>query len=189
MTNQPGGETIFTLSQMNVVKQYRILVVDDDPKITLLLTGLLEDNGYQVLTAANGETAIDCAITEQPDLVLLDIQLPDMDGTLVYATFRQISQTCQIPVIFITGLDTSEHIERTMSIGWCDLVYKPIHLGKLLVRIQAVLQTRHIVDQAERLKSYNETLRTLLTQLALHGHSNISGQHSPVNHIDPASGV
>ena len=166
------------LCQMNPVKPYRILVVDDDPQIVLLLTGLLEDNGYRVLTAVDGASAIDCAITESPDLVLLDIQLPDMDGTLVYASFRQISQTCQIPVIFITGLDASEHIERTMTFGWCDVVYKPINLGKLLIRIQAVLQTCHIPDQAERLKCYNEILRNLFTQLALHSQSQIGDKQA-----------
>ena len=146
------------------VKQSRILVVDDNPNIVLMLAGLLESNGFRVLTAAGGETAIDCAVTEQPDLILLDIRMPDLDGTIVFSTFRQISQTCRIPVIFLTGYDPSERHERIMEIGFCDLLRKPIDPIELLVRIRAMLQTCHIEDKDEHRKQYIEAMKVLRTQ-------------------------
>ena len=146
---------------MSTAKQYRILVVDDEPNIVFLLTRLLEEKGYHVLTAANGEIALDCAITDSPDLILLDINLPHLDGMKVCAKLRKNPVTRQIPVIFLTGYNSSDRLEQAIDVGANDFLGKPINSIELFVRIQAMLQTRHISDTAERMTEYIETMKSL----------------------------
>ena len=151
---------------MTDVTKSRILVVDDDPTIVLLLSNLLEDKGYEVLTAANGAVAIDTAITDHPDLMLLDILLPDMEGMAVCAKLRQNPVTSSIPIIFLTAYNTEDRLEEAMDMGGDDFLGKPINRIELLVRIQAMLQTRHIADEFVRHNEYITTIKTLRAQLA-----------------------
>ena len=150
---------------MSTAEQHRILVVDDDPNIVFLLTSLLEEKGYHVLTAANGEIALDCAITDSPDLILLDINLPHLDGMKVCAKLRKNPVTRQIPVIFLTGNNSSDRLEQAIDVGANDFLGKPISSVELFVRIKAMLQTRHILDTAERMTEYIETMKSLRTQM------------------------
>ena len=150
---------------MSTAEQHRILVVDDDPNIVFLLTSLLEEKGYHVLTAANGEIALDCAITDSPDLILLDINLPHLDGMKVCAKLRKNPVTRQIPVIFLTGNNSSDRLEQAIDVGANDFLGKPISSVELFVRIQAMLQTRHISDTAERMTEYIEMMKRLRPQL------------------------
>ena len=150
---------------MSTAEPHRILVVDDDPNIVFLLTSLLEEKGYHVLTAANGEIALDCAITDSPDLILLDINLPHLDGMRVCAKLRKNPVTRQIPVIFLTGNNSSDRLEQAIDVGANDFLGKPISSVELFVRIQAMLQTRHISDTAERMTEYIEMMKRLRPQL------------------------
>ena len=150
---------------MSTAEPHRILVVDDDPNIVFLLTSLLEEKGYHVLTAANGEIALDCAITDSPDLILLDINLPHLDGMKVCAKLRKNPVTRQIPVIFLTGNNSSDRLEQAIDVGANDFLGKPISSVELFVRIKAMLQTRHILDTAERMTEYIETMKSLRTQM------------------------
>ena len=150
---------------MSTAEPHRILVVDDDPNIVFLLTSLLEEKGYHVLTAANGEIALDCAITDSPDLILLDINLPHLDGMKVCAKLRKNPVTRQIPVIFLTGNNSSDRLEQAIDVGANDFLGKPISSVELFVRIQAMLQTRHISDTAERMTEYIEMMKRLRPQL------------------------
>ena len=150
---------------MSTAEPHRILVVDDDPNIVFLLTSLLEEKGYHVLTAANGEIALDCALTDSPDLILLDINLPHLDGMKVCAKLRKNPVTRQIPVIFLTGNNSSDRLEQAIDVGANDFLGKPISSVELFVRIQAMLQTRHISDTAERMTEYIEMMKRLRPQL------------------------
>ena len=150
---------------MSAENQFRILVVDDDPKIVFMLTNLLEDNGYQVVTAANGEVALDCAAIDHPDLVLLDVGLPDMDGTEVCAKLRRNPLTRSIRVIFLTAFSSDERLEQAIDMGGDDFLIKPVNGAELLLRIRALLQTRNIPDEIERLSEYIETMNTLRGQV------------------------
>ena len=149
---------------MSAGKQHRILVVDDEVAMRALLTDLLEDQGYQVLTAVDGEAALLSAITEQPDLILLDICMPGMDGMEACAKLRNNPVTSDIPVIFLTAFDTDERLEQAIDTGANDFLGKPINSIELKVRIKAMLQTRHIPDESERLSEYIETMKTLRAQ-------------------------
>lgn len=149
---------------MSDAKQPRILVVDDEAPIRLLLTDLLEEKGYAVLTAVDGASALDCAITQQPDLILLDICMPGMEGMEVCAKLRKNPVTKNIPVIFLTAFNSDERLEQAIDMGANDFLGKPINSIELNVRIKAMLQTRHIPDEVERFSEYIQTMKNLRSQ-------------------------
>jgi len=130
------------------IKPYRILAVDDDPALLFLLRTLLEETGYQVLTASDGESAIACATADKPDLILLDIHMPPgMDGLAVCAKLRKIPETRKIRVIFLTAFDTDERLEQAIKMGGNDFLGKPINTVELRLRIQAMLETNPRLDE------------------------------------------
>ena len=149
---------------MSDLKQHRILVVDDEEPIRTLITDLLEDKGYHVLTAADGEAALIAAITDHPDLILLDIRMPKMDGMQTCAKLRANPVTADIPVIFLTAFNSSEWLDQAIDVGANDFLGKPIHTVEMLVRVRAMLQTRNIPDKVERFGKYIETMKTLRSQ-------------------------
>ena len=118
----------------------RILIVDDDPKITRLLRASLEQAHYEVLVATNGETALHILRRERPDLVVLDLMLPDRDGWVVTRVVRNDAKLAGTPIIMLTA--RIEHHDRIvgLELGADDYVTKPFHPGELLARIRAVLR-------------------------------------------------
>ena len=118
----------------------RILVVDDDHKIVRLLRASLEQAGYCVFVAYNGETALHTLRRERPDLVVLDLMLPDRDGWDVTRVMRGDPILAHTPIIMLTA--RVEHHDRIvgLELGADDYVTKPFHPGELLARIRAVLR-------------------------------------------------
>ena len=118
----------------------RILVVDDDHKIVRLLRASLEQAGYQVFVATNGETALHVMRRERPDLVVLDLMLPDRDGWDVTRVMRSDATLADTPVIMLTA--RVEHHDRIvgLELGADDYVTKPFHPGELIARVRAVLR-------------------------------------------------
>ena len=118
----------------------RILVVDDDLKIVRLLRASLERAGYQVLFAYDGETALHVLRRERPDLVVLDLMLPDRDGWDVTRVMRRDANLADTPIIMLTA--RVEHHDRIvgLELGADDYVTKPFHPGELIARIRAVLR-------------------------------------------------
>jgi two-component system alkaline phosphatase synthesis response regulator PhoP len=118
----------------------RILVVDDDPQIVRLLRASLEQAGYRVLAAYDGERALHILRREQPDLVVLDLMLPDRDGWDVTRVMRDDAALAAIPIIMLTA--RVEHHDRItgLELGADDYVTKPFHPGELLARVGAVLR-------------------------------------------------
>src|SRR6202041_1261333 len=116
----------------------RLLVVDDEPTILELLSGSLRLAGFEVMTAASGAEAVRAAASGRPDLVLLDVMMPDGDG---FDTLRRIrSGGCEVPVIFLTARDEVPDRVRGFDVGGDDYVTKPFSLDELLGRIRAVLK-------------------------------------------------
>jgi DNA-binding response OmpR family regulator len=115
----------------------QILVVDDEPAVTDLLAYNLRKAGYGVLTAADGRQALDAARQERPDLILLDLMLPGIDGLEVC---RQLRKTSDVPIIMITA--RGEEIDRVvgLELGADDYMAKPFSVRELLARIKAVLR-------------------------------------------------
>ena len=149
---------------MSDAKTYQILLVDDDPKILLLLQNLLEDNGYQVRTAETGASTLAAVRANPPDLILLDILLTDLDGMEVCGQLRANPATRNIPVIFLTAHDTTARIEQAMNMGASDILGKPVDTRDLLVRIQAMLETHHIHNEHQRLLEYITRIKVLRSQ-------------------------
>jgi DNA-binding response OmpR family regulator len=116
---------------------HRILVVDDEPSVADLLAYNLRKSHYDVLTAADGRTALRLAADSQPDLILLDLMLPEVDGLDVC---RALRRTSRVPVIMITA--RGEELDRVLGleIGADDYVTKPFSVRELLARIKAVLR-------------------------------------------------
>ena len=118
----------------------RILVVDDDQKITRLLRASLEQAGYQVLVAYDGETALHVLRRERPDLVVLDLMLPDRDGWDVTRVMRGDASLAHTPIIMLTARVEPHDRIVGLELGADDYVTKPFHPGELMARIRAVLR-------------------------------------------------
>jgi len=116
----------------------RILVVDDEDSITQLLCTALRYEGFETASAASGREALDTAATFRPDLVLLDVMLPDLDGFEVCRRLR--SDGSGAPVIFLTARDATEDKVRGLSLGGDDYVTKPFSLEELLARVRVALR-------------------------------------------------
>jgi CheY-like chemotaxis protein len=116
----------------------RILVVDDIPDNSFLLQTLLESEGYQVDIADNGRAALEKIEADPPDLVLLDVMMPEMNGYEVTRRVRQNSGLPFIPIVLITGYDQPVASEG-FSVGADDFIRKPIDFDKLLERVRSIL--------------------------------------------------
>lgn len=136
-----------------------ILVVDDTPEVRDLLADALRQD-YQVITASNGMVAIAMARSASPDLVLLDVMMPGMDGFAVCRTLKQSASTCDIPVVFLTS-GTEEHGEVLgFEAGAADYIRKPLSLPLLRVRVAAQMRLKLSRDKlAERAVRYEEETR------------------------------
>jgi CheY-like chemotaxis protein len=120
----------------------KLLVVDDEPDAVLILAETLSARGYEVTTAGRGEQAIMLARAEKPDLILLDILMPDMDGTQVAAALQEDPTTRNIPVIFLTCLITKKTQEiglRYHDAGQYAFMSKPYDLDNLLTEINRLI--------------------------------------------------
>ena len=116
----------------------RLLVVEDEPNILELLSASLRYAGFEVLTAAAGTEAVQSAQRHRPDLIVLDVMLPDMDGFDVIRRLR--GGGARIPVVFLTARDSTEDKIRGLTLGGDDYVTKPFSLEEVIARIRAVLR-------------------------------------------------
>lgn len=129
---------------------HTILIIDDEKDIRTALTGILEDEGYQVLNAESGAEGIECARQELPDLILLDIWMPGMDG--LEALERLKKQLPQVTVIMISGHGTIETAVRATKLGAFDFIEKPLSLEKVLISVANALQLQELRVQNAELK-------------------------------------
>lgn len=121
---------------------HTVLIVDDEKHNRLLLTELFAGQ-YRVIQAKNGAQAIELAQQHQPDLILLDVLMPDMDGMAVIRTLKREDRTRQIPVVFITALDSAADEELGLELGAVDYITKPFHPSIVRVRVRNHLQIVH----------------------------------------------
>ncbi len=126
-----------------------ILIVDDDDIVRQLLCKKVQQDGYQVRTARNGEEAIVIYQEIQPDLVLMDGLMPEMDGFECCEHLRQLPGGDLTPVLMITGLDDNASLDRAYAVGAADYITKPIHWAVLRQRVKRVLNQSHLHRQLE----------------------------------------
>lgn len=130
--------------------QQSILIVDDTPANLRLLAGMLHEHGFRVRPVPSGELALKAARAEAPDLVLLDINMPDMDGYEVCRELKSDSKLSQIPVIFISALTETLDKVKAFSLGGVDYITKPFQLEEVLVRVRTHLTLRRLQADLER---------------------------------------
>ena len=117
----------------------RILIVDDTKDILLVVARRLKSWGYEPLTAESGEEGLKIIEAQKPDLVLLDIMMPKMEGRDVCLHMKANPATAHIPVIFLTALGLADHIKAGMEVGAADYIVKPFEPAELKERIAIVL--------------------------------------------------
>lgn len=120
-----------------MAKKATILVVDDEPHVVRLVKANLESSGYRVLTAGDGEQGLRLVESESPDLVILDIMLPRMDG---YEACRRIREFSPVPVIMLTARSAEVDLVHGFEAGADDYLTKPFAVSELLMRVRAVLR-------------------------------------------------
>lgn len=125
-----------------------VLIVDDVPDNLSLLHDALDESGYTVLVATNGESALARARQSLPDVILLDALMPGMDGFEVARRLKSDFATRSIPLIFMTGLTETEHVVAAFAAGGADYVTKPIRPAEVLARIAAHVQNARQMKQA-----------------------------------------
>ena len=123
-------------------RKTKILVVDDDPNILKTLQERLEMSGYNVISATNGKEGLQTALEEKPDVVLLDIIMPIMDGHEMLEALRSQPGGEMPSVIMFTARSQMQDVSRANESGIDDYVVKPFDLGELLERIEKVVQSR-----------------------------------------------
>ena len=144
---------------MQKAQQARILVVDDEPDILNLLEYNLKRSGFQAILAKDGPEAIEAAKAHKPDLVLLDIMLPDMEGTEVLRRLKSMEATASIPVIMLTA--KGEEVDKIVGfeLGAEDYITKPFSPRELILRVKAVLKrTAERPEPVEAAVSFNELI-------------------------------
>ncbi len=142
-----------SLAQENLAKlnpqEYTILIVDDTPANLNLLTDYLEGYGFQIRVTRSGKNALNRVQHTQPDLILLDVMMPDMNGFEVCLRLKADNITKDIPIIFMTSLVETKHKIKGFEIGAADYITKPFQIKEVLARVQTHLALRRLQKQLE----------------------------------------
>ena len=131
------------------IPQHRILLVDDDPEIHDLVSGILKVRHVELLSAMNGVQAIEIALRDSPDLILLDYSLPGANGLEILKALRSSGVPDSVPIIFITGNDSHKILTDCFRAGAADYIRKPFCIPELLARVGSVLDRMRILRQLE----------------------------------------
>src|SRR5881394_4352905 len=128
----------------------RILLVDDTPMNIKLLSDLLRSKGYEVATAVNGEEALASIAKAPPDLVLLDIMMPGLNGYEVCRKIRENPATALLPVVLCTSLDPTQERVKGIEAGADDFLSKPVNQPELFARVRSLLRVKSLQDEVRR---------------------------------------
>jgi putative two-component system response regulator len=142
---------------MNEPSTGSIVIVDDNPNNLQVLGSMLQQEGYKVRPALNGELALQAIAASPPDLVLLDIRMPGMDGFETCRRIKAQPKTADIPVIFISALNESEDKLTAFDAGAVDFVSKPFQAAEVLARVRAQLQLHRMQQRLENLVAERTT--------------------------------
>ena len=118
----------------------KVLVVDDEPEIVLVVTKLFKSRGYEVVTAENGVQATQIAVKEKPDLLILDISMPGGDGHYVAKQLGKLPETCSIPIIFLTARSAKRDFQMAYDEGVSRYLTKPFKHDELLLAAEQLMQ-------------------------------------------------
>lgn len=151
-----------------------ILIIDDEPFIRESFLDLLQEEGFQAIGAEDGETGIQLAQQHLPDLIICDVQMPELDGYDVLAQLRQAQATATIPFVFLTGQTGKAHIRQGMELGADDYLTKPCKIDEILRVINLQLQKQQkLRSQAQ--KPLDDLRNNLAQRLPRNLHLRVSG--------------
>jgi two-component system sensor histidine kinase/response regulator len=143
-----------------------ILVVEDEEYNRILMAKRMQDTNYQIRFAVNGQEALDQVALKKPDLILLDVMLPEIMGLQVLHTLRQSHSMVDLPIIMVTAIDENDRIVRALELGANDYVAKPIHFPILMARMQTQLSLKQLAAMnTEFLSSASHDLRKPLAKI------------------------
>ena len=131
----------------------RILVVEDNEEIAALVDFKLKHSGYEVLLAETGRLGLEAAKDNQPDLIVLDVMLPEMNGLEVLTALKNDPELCSIPVIVLTALSNEWEIVKGLELGADEYITKPFKLQEFVTRVNKVLARSRVVNAAAVLKN------------------------------------
>lgn len=136
----------------------KILVVDDDPSLLQLISYNLTEEGYAVIEAVNGKEGIRHFYQTKPDIVILDIMIPELDGYEVCQRIREVAET---PIIMLTARGQEEDVIKGLDLGADDYMTKPFRIGELVARIRANLRRAHIEPDEQQSITYSDSYITI----------------------------
>ena len=120
----------------------KILVVDDDPSIVEMLESRLKRRGYSIITALDGKKCIEEAKEKKPDLILLDVNMPELDGFAVCKYLKEDNKTKDIPIIMLTALAKEKDLAKGLEEGVYSFISKPFNFGDLLSEIETAINRK-----------------------------------------------
>jgi DNA-binding response OmpR family regulator len=148
------------------VNRRKVLIVDDDPGMREVLESILVTENVEVCTATDGKDAVQKTLALKPDLILLDISMPKLNGLTFCKAIRAGTETRNTPVIIVTSLTATGRLEECMEAGADDFIGKPFQVADLLIRVRAMLKTADVSDHVERLNQYILAVRDLRERAA-----------------------
>ncbi len=146
-----------------------ILVVDDEPLALEIAEMTLQRHGFRTATARGGQAGLDQVYSHTPDMILLDITMPDLDGFSVFQTLRDNPEYDKLPVIFVTARDDIDDKVRGLELGAVDYITKPYNPSELVARVRATLRMQRLEREAagrEQEEARRKIVETLLVTLA-----------------------
>src|SRR5262249_7913383 len=152
----PGGDWL--MSQSEQPKRPTALVVDDDPVLRPLLCAVLQRAGFAGEEAGEGEQALSLFRRTRPDIVLLDVMLPRMDGFTVCGTLRTLPGGEHTPVLVVTGLGDTESIRHAYEVGATDFITKPLNWDILSHRVRYMLRASRAMEDLRKKEAENHAL-------------------------------
>lgn len=148
--NQPGTELPTSV----------VLIVDDNPQNVELLQAFLESLQVKIVTARDGQEALEKVQQHNPDLILLDIMMPRMSGFQVCKKLKSDPNTKDIQILMVTALNELGDIEQATECGTDDFVSKPVNKFELITRVKSLLKVRHLKSELERALEYLNEIET-----------------------------
>lgn len=136
-----------------------VLVVDDEDSNLAFYEACLEEEGYRIARAKNGQEALKATESEVPDLIVLDVRMPVMDGFTACRMLRRRQPTRYTPILFLTALGEEEHVQEGIQSGADDFLAKPVHADELRIRARSLLRISKYRDELHRAVTYIRVLQ------------------------------
>ena len=144
----------------------RVLIADDDPATRIVMREVLEQAGFDVLAAADGTEALRCYEKFAPDAILLDVEMPHLDGFAVCEKIRSHETSGKTPICIVTGLEDSDAVDRAFHVGATDFIGKPIAWPVLAHRVRFILHANEALNGLQGLVQAGPTSYSLSTKTA-----------------------